>query len=537
MAVTITSVQGTGAGTTPATIHVDGTASGCESIEVSSPCSDKTITVQQTATGTWSWSADLPNDKRCGCGAQIRVDAWCTIGAASGATSFTGTLQCGPPTDCWDDVTLTTPSPLPCAPQGGTVNATFTAQVTPVTPAYAGGYEWEVRDQVAGAIVQPFTAGGAAFTFAFAAGTYRVRVRVRQPDCDQGDLIDADSFTIAPCGACALTVSGPTTTPCVSGGATAPQNYTAQPAAGWAGPFTWEVDSVPAGTAHSAQTGGSTVALSFPGPGTYTVRASVQTAGCPTPTVSGSLTVVVPSCDCPIITGPLTAAHATPCDWTFTLGVTPPPGNHPVSYDWSFGDGTTATTTTPSASHTYASDGLKHVSVTVRSSGCPDLTATVDIGVDGCKGPPGNGGGTSSPPPSSSPPPPSSTPPPTPLCGILLVIAIILLLLGAVIVIIGVCIAVPWVWIVGAIVGALGLILFIIWAIVCAALTPCPLMRTMHCILFWIVSTVAPVIVIIAAITGGLPCAIAAAAAWGGWGTLYAWLGFIMRRVMCPPTC
>ncbi|HEY6202449.1 MAG TPA: hypothetical protein VI056_05350 [Candidatus Limnocylindria bacterium] len=122
-------------------------------------------------------------------------------------------------------------------------------------------------------------------------------------------------------------------------------------------------------------------------------------------------------------------------------------------------------------------------------------------------------------------------------CAILLVLAIILLLLGAVVVVIGVCIAVPWVWIVGAIIGAIGLILFILWVIFCAALTPCSLMQTMHCILFWIIAVVAPILVAVAAIFGGLPCGIAAAVAWGGWGTLYAWLGFVMGRVGCPRIC
>lgn len=122
-------------------------------------------------------------------------------------------------------------------------------------------------------------------------------------------------------------------------------------------------------------------------------------------------------------------------------------------------------------------------------------------------------------------------------CAFLLVLSIILLLLGALVVIVGVCIAVPWVWIVGAIIGAVGLILFIIWIIICSAITPCSVMQTVHCTLFWIIAVAAPIIVALALIFGGLPCGLAAAAAWGGWGTLYAWLGFIMGRVGCPRIC
>ena len=121
-------------------------------------------------------------------------------------------------------------------------------------------------------------------------------------------------------------------------------------------------------------------------------------------------------------------------------------------------------------------------------------------------------------------------------CAGLLVAAVALLLIGGLAVIIGVCIQIPWVWIAGAVAAGLGLILFIIWIIFCRRFTPCNVMRRVHCFLFWIVAVVAPIITLIAAIVG-IPCGIAAAGAWAGWGTIYAWLGFNMRRVDCIPTC
>ena len=62
-------------------------------------------------------------------------------------------------------------------------------------------------------------------------------------------------------------------------------------------------------------------------------------------------------------------------------------------------------------------------------------------------------------------------------------------------------------------------------------------MRTVHCILFILVALIGPIIVGLALLYGYLPCRIAAAAAWGGWGTLYAWLGVVMGSVGCKKTC
>jgi len=113
----------------------------------------------------------------------------------------------------------------------------------------------------------------------------------------------------------------------------------------------------------------------------------------------------------------------------------------------------------------------------------------------------------------------------------------VLLLLGGILVILGVCFHVPWVLIAGVIVAVLGLLLFLLWVLFCAAFTSCPLMQTVHCFLFWIVAVVAPIVTIVALIFGGLVCGIAAALTWGGWGSIYAWLGYVMRRVGCPTTC
>lgn len=259
--------------------------------------------------------------------------------------------------------------------------------------------------------------------------------------------------------------------------------------------------------------------------GTFATTVTVNVpSGCPATAKSTSVTVTQPPA-CPSLTG-LTASPssgAAPLAVNFQASVTNPGAIVPDAqgnlYHWNFGDGTTAHTPTPNTSHTYAGVGSFAATVTVNvPTGCPATAASTSLTAAGPTTPPPTGGGFN-------------------LCAALLILAVALLLIGALVVIVGVCINVPWVWIAGAIIGALGLLLFIAWIIFCAATTPCSIMRTVHCVLFWIIAVVAPIIVVIAAIFGGLPCALAAAGSWGGWGTLYAWLGFVMRSVRCPPTC
>jgi hypothetical protein len=110
-------------------------------------------------------------------------------------------------------------------------------------------------------------------------------------------------------------------------------------------------------------------------------------------------------------------------------------------------------------------------------------------------------------------------------------------LLGAASVIIGVCFNVPPLIIAGGIAAGIGLLLFILWVVLCARFTPCSVMQTVHCILFVVVAFIAPIIFVLALVFGTLACQIAVAGAWGGWGTIYAWLGAVMGQVNCPKTC
>lgn len=529
-----------------------------------------------------------------------------------------------PPPHCWDDISVVVDTqPIPCANTGATASVSFRATVTPSVPPYPGAYEWRVKQGTT--VVLPWTAGPAINALSLAAGSYIVAVRVRQPDCPQGDLSDSVPVTIPDCNQpCSVLVTGPSTIACASG-PTPPVQFVAQTTPPSSGPFTWRVlDATGVGPPPTAGT--ETFTYSFPGPGIYKVTASLATPGCPTPTAADTFMATVPDCNCPILSGNLTGGPISACEWQFTLPVTFASTPKPVTYTWDFGDGTTVVTSTPSVTHPYGTNGTFSVTVTTDSAGCPSLSGSLTVHVDGCAGgqPPaptsackataGSGSGSvtvtfnsavttasatnpanysvsvggaapvtlapgsvtydpatltatisgltlnasdsvvvtvsgvvgtngvpmSAPGTSSCAAPGGGTTTgggSLPGCAVLLILAIALLIVGSIVTVIGVCTSIVWVIVVGAVLGVIGLVLFILWAIFCARFTPCPVMIGVHCALFWLIAVVAPVLTLIAGLVGGLPCGLAAAVAWGGWGTLYAWLGRIMRSVGCSPTC
>jgi hypothetical protein len=121
-------------------------------------------------------------------------------------------------------------------------------------------------------------------------------------------------------------------------------------------------------------------------------------------------------------------------------------------------------------------------------------------------------------------------------CAILLVLAIVLLVVGPLVLLLGTCFNIVWVEVVGGALALVGLILFVIWAVLCAAFTSCNTMRTMDCLLFWLVGTVGPVLTALAGIFGSPLCGLVAGATWGGWGAVKSWLEEIMRAAKCDPT-
>jgi hypothetical protein len=397
----------------------------------------------------------------------------------------------------------------PCVRNGTTGPITFT--VTP-TPAFAGPYSWQVRDAAGATVPIPAPVpNGPALTVSFTTwGTFTVTAVIdRGEGCQPRYYSCARSIAVASCDC--PTLNAPLTATMIDG---CTFSFGATVTAGGTAPIVYAWDFGDGQTAAGPPPVTHVYAAGTSGQRTVTLTISTAN-GC---SDSRSTTVNV-DCggpgNCPRISAPIVPSGSG-CTFSFAATVTPGTTG-PATFTWDFGDGTTSTAGA-SVSHTYAPGtvGMRTVTLTVTApGGCSDTASTtVDVQCPGV------------------------TPPPTTGCTILLIIALLLLLvLGPIAVVVGVCISVPWVWIVGAALGVIGLVLFIIWAIVCARFTPCSLMRTLHCIMFVMVGSVFPIILLLAAIFGGLPCGLAAAAAWGGWGAVYAWMGFIMRGVGCPPTC
>jgi PKD domain len=113
-------------------------------------------------------------------------------------------------------------------------------------------------------------------------------------------------------------------------------------------------------------------------PGTYTATVTVSADGCPS--ISSSVTVTVTK-PCPQLTG-LTATPASgpaPLQVAFQAAVENPSA-FTGPYQWDFGDGSTAQTTTPGTSHTYQSPGDFTATVTAGvPAGCPATRASVTV--------------------------------------------------------------------------------------------------------------------------------------------------------------
>jgi PKD repeat protein len=127
--------------------------------------------------------------------------------------------------------------------------------------------------------------------------------------------------------------------------------------------YTWDFgDGSPTGS-------GPTPTHIYTAPGVYLATVTVVTAnGC---TTTASITILVGNP--PVITVTGTPLHQ--CFRNNDVGFTATVISGPVdNYDWTFGDGTGITTTTPTVGHHYVIPGLFSVTVTPYYHGCPGPT-------------------------------------------------------------------------------------------------------------------------------------------------------------------
>jgi hypothetical protein len=259
--------------------------------------------------------------------------------------------------------------------------------------------------------------------------------------------------------------------------------------------------------------------------------------------------IIVPNLpDPPCVTGPTTA------DVDFSAAGAPGPGN----YAWDFGDGETFSG--PNASivtHQYSFPTAAPLKVTLTYTptkiGCdPSPRVTVLLDVPLCTekedddGQRGGGGEIEEPKPVTSPPPhlrPVRDPIPTEResahdgCDALLVAAVGMILAGGLMAVGGVCGKALLLAYIGAGVIVLGMVLFFLWMAFCGRISSCSMMRTVHCMLFWL-GVFTPVIVIgLAILSQDLACTAAIAGYWGLVGWLYAILGSAMSAAGCAKRC
>ena len=419
------------------------------------------------------------------------------------------------PTDvgCPDVVVRASRTGLCVDAAGTTGPVTFTATVQQGTPpapvSWTGPFTWTVRDGTGALVPLPSPAPtGNTLTMAFSrADRYVVTATiVRAAECEPPILTGSVVADVSVCG-CPTIIGGLTATRVDGCSFDFSATVVATGATGLQ--YSWDfgdgtTSSAPPPLRHTYATG--------TGPRTVTLTVT-GADGC---TTSASTTVTL-DCGggggCPSFGSAISAVPRAgdPCTFDLSVAVTGATAGSTVT--WTLPGGGTATGTSTSVTIPAGSSGT--VTAVLTSPGCPDRTTSTTVS---CRG----GGPVT---------------PPTVSCAALLVIALVLMLIGTVLAIIGACAGNVYVLVAGIIVVAIGLILFVIWAIVCAARTACSLMRTLQCILFVLVSTVFPILVLLLSLFGGLPCGIAGAVSWGYWGAILAWLSFIMRRVGCAPTC
>ncbi len=417
-------------------------------------------------------------------------------------------------------VAVSGPQTTPCTDGPPTPSQTYTATST---PAFAGPYTWEVRKPP---MSPPFhqSQGGASFTFPFPGpGTYKVSVSIQTQGCTNPTASDSVIVTVPPC---CPEILGPLIS--------SPGNCTADRLRRR---VTLDAMVNGSGVTQFVWTCGDGMTLTLPGstgpqttheyaPGTYNVNLKVVGPGnCE---ANFPVQIVVDPC-CPAVTDINVSPGSCPPGAT-TRPVTlsaQVAGSGMSSFDWNFGDGSPVVmSTAPTApSHNYAAPGNFTAVVTAHTPNCPEVSATKSFTVAACPTT-GGGGGFG-----------------LPSCAALLWAAIIFMLIGGGVSIVG-CILAHFfpqagliVEIVGVALFAVGVILFLIWWVVCRLLTACAVIlavRAFVIVLIVVFAAIAVIIAIIAIFTPAFwPCAAAATAYGFSWGAVLAMLDWLAQDRKC----
>lgn len=128
--------------------------------------------------------------------------------------------------------------------------------------------------------------------------------------------------------------------------------------------------------------GGNPALVQFATGGNYSIGATAVIPGVSLPCNPTDTVPFTVSACCPQLIGPLNASAkpGDPCTWLFSAQVSNP-NNAPITFEWSFQDGSTATTSVPQTEHTYVpgapTTGM--TTVTLKSPNCPDQSLSVTV--------------------------------------------------------------------------------------------------------------------------------------------------------------
>ncbi|MBI3574989.1 MAG: hypothetical protein HY083_04985 [Gammaproteobacteria bacterium] len=567
MAVIITKITGIG-GNPPTHIRVEGTVTGCEMLDVESSCSTIRMPVGIPSGGFNQWLIDLPNSRNCACGASVQVTAYCNLGAPNAAiVKATLGLLC----EICPTVIITADPPGPCV--NGKRSVTFHASVNGI-PATGAVLQWSFPNSSQPSTTAFLVMNNGPLPDQIVEYTANVSGSIAQTASLQTILpancppapVSVTSVTIDPCPSCCpgITLSQPTVTGCAP--ASAVVSFTAV--------LTWPTGCTPvtplsyewtlngpSGKKYQRSTSqpntdtrapwtdvasGNPVTVQFASGGNYSISVTAVIRGVALPCNPTDTKAFPVSACCPQLIGPLNASQkpGDPCTWIFSAQVSNP-NNAAVTFEWSFHDGTTATTSLPQVEHTYTPGSITTgtTTVTLKSPRCPDENLTVTV-THTCLCPPGQHRDSSGNCVPDTPPPPPPPPPPSGGggcgCIVLLILALLFLVAGAIVIVVAACVPTP-VSVLGIVVGVvlalIGLGLLILWGALCASLM-CRILNTLAWVFSFLVS-ISVLLAAIFAITGNLPCAggwLADAAIWGVALSIVGWISsFTGCRIFTRP--
>lgn len=412
MPITIDAVRGIG-GSPPTHIRVSGTKTGCESVVVWLTCREKKSNPYPpfaSGSGDGPWSYDVPYSGECGCGDQITVEADCNVGQglpSPQAIFVPFTIDCDECPSVNVSATLG-----PCV--NGVVLVTLNATVTSLPPGGPTIFQWEHHPGQVG-FTRQATATGAwppmpiplVNQFSYTSGTYTANLLTVFP---AGCTALPVTFTVDCPPACcpSLTIDRPQTVnnqtqPEVTGCAPTSAVATFSAQLSWTSgctpatptSFNWTLNG-PTGRKYQKSTNapntdtttgwrddaGNAAVVQFTTGGVYSIAVMAIVPGVPpscNPTDPAQF--FVPSC-CPALIGPLNASSkmGDPCTWIFSAGVSNPT-NATVTFEWSFQDGTVATTLLPQTDHTYLPNApmTGMTTVMLKSPNCADQSLQVPV--------------------------------------------------------------------------------------------------------------------------------------------------------------